>query len=109
MEKSHLNNYYLIYYLNSTEDFYPSDDDPNYNKIVEELETESHSIKIETWKSINGGFVIKRTTSKSKLNISSLEVKELESILKNCIEREDYEQAAIIRDEINKKSSKGED
>ncbi len=41
---------------------------------------------------------------KSSSSISSMDINELEALLEKVLEKEDYEQAARIRDEINKRS-----
>lgn len=86
---------------------FPKDNDANFNKEVEEIETETHVIKKETWISTDGTSKYVRTYSESKK--PKVDVKELESKLKLAIEKEEFEMAAKLRDEIKKfKKEKGE-
>lgn len=86
---------------------FPKDDDTKFNKEVEEIETETHIIKKETWISTDGTSKYVRTYSESKK--PKVDVKELESKLKLAIEKEEFEIAAQLRDEIKKfKKEKGE-
>ena len=80
---------------------FPKDEDPNFNKTVEEIETPTHIIVKETWKSVDGSQFYQRTTQKSKSkksipqNVDSLKAK-----LNEAIEKEDFETAAKLRDKI---------
>ena len=47
---------------------------------------------------------MKQTNLKSGINFSSLSIEELESMLNEAVENEDYELASQIRDEINKEN-----
>lgn len=80
---------------------FPADNDTNFNKEVEELETETHKIKKETWISTDGTISYTRTSSESKKK-PKVDVSVLESKLKEAIEKEEYEKAAQLRDEIRK-------
>lgn len=86
---------------------FPKDDDSNFSKEVEELETETHVIKKETWISTDGTSKYVRTYSESKK--PKVDVKLLESELKLAVEKEEFEKAAKLRDQIRKvKKEKGE-
>lgn len=89
------------------EDNFPSDNDKNFNKKVEESETETHIIKNETWESIDGSQIYKRTTMKSKSKPIEKDLENLKLKMKKAVELEDFETAAKIRDEI-KSIKKGE-
>ena len=88
---------------------FPKENDPNFNKEVEEIETDTHIIKKETWISTDGTSKYVRTYSESKYKKPEVDVKLLESELKKAIEKEEFEKAAELRDEIRKfKKEKGE-
>jgi excinuclease UvrABC helicase subunit UvrB len=99
-------------FFNMNDDFgfnsYPSDNDPNFKKTIEEIDNGSHTIKIETWKSLDGSKIYKRTSmvSKSSPNLSEGRKKELLEILQKnldlAVDNEEYEKAAEIRDQIKK-------
>jgi len=86
---------------------FPKDDDPNFNKSVEEIDNGTHVIKIETWKSLDGSKVYKKTSmeSKSKPTLSDSRKKQLlDSLQKDlelAVKNEAYEKAAELRDQIN--------
>jgi len=92
--------YKLDKYFKNEND-YPKDNDSRYNKTVEETETDTHIIKKETWISTDGSSKFTRTYSESKLK-PKVDVKVLESALKEAIEKEEFEKAAQLRDEIKK-------
>ena len=87
---------------------YPSDDDPNFKKTIDEIDNGSHTIKIETFKSLDGSIIYKRTSmvSKSSPNLSEGKKEELLKILQKdldlAVDNEEYEKAAEIRDQIKK-------
>ena len=86
---------------------FPKDNDSNFNKEVEEIETETHIIKKETWISTDGTSRYVRTWSESKK--TKLDVDYLQLELKRAVEKEDFEKAAKLRDQIRKiKKEKGE-
>lgn len=92
---------------NSSE--FPKENDPKFNKEVEEIETDTHIIKKETWISTDGASKYVRTYSESKSKRPIVDVKLLESELKMAIENEEFEKAAQIRDKIKEiKKEKGE-
>ena len=98
-----LNSNNLFNDFTKTEDQYlPKDNDPNYNKTVEETENETHIIKKETWISTDGTSKFIKTYSESKNQKPKIDVKVLESKLKEAIEKEEFEKAAQLRDEIKK-------
>jgi excinuclease UvrABC helicase subunit UvrB len=92
---------------------YPKDNDPNFNKTVEEIENGTHVIKIETWKSLDGSKVYKRTSmvSKEKPDLSESRKKQLlDSLQKDldlAVENQEFEKAAELRDQINNLKSNG--
>lgn len=92
-----------IFKINFTEDeSFPKDNDSNFNKTTEEIETDTHVVVKETWKSVDGTQIYSRTTSKSKLKASNKSIETLKSDLKLAIESENCEKAAEIRDQIRK-------
>ena len=84
---------------------FPKEGDSNYNKVVEETETDTHIIKKETWISTDGTSKFTRTYSESKNQKPKVDVKVLESKLKEAIEKEEFEIAAQLRDQIKKLKS----
>jgi len=97
------------FYKSESKDNFPKENDPRFNKEVEEIETETHIIKKETWISTDGTSKYVRTYSESKNKKPQVDVKLLESALKEAIEKEEFEKAAQLRDEIKKfKKEKGE-
>ncbi len=84
---------------------FPKDNDNRYNKTVEETETDTHIIKKETWISTDGTSKYTRTYSESKSQIPKIDVKVLESQLKEAVEKEEFEKAAQLRDQIKKLKS----
>ena len=84
---------------------FPTDNDQNFNKSVEEMETETHKITKEVWVSTDGTTKYIRTSSHSKK--PKVDVSVLESKLKKAIETENFELAAELRDEIRKHKKSG--
>ena len=89
-------------YFSNDDEYFPKDNDQSYNKTVEETETETHIIKKETWISTDGTSKFTRTYSESKKQLPKVDVKVLESKLKEAIEKEDFETACQLRDQIKK-------
>ena len=89
----------------SDDEYFPKDNDTRYNKTVEETETDTHIIKKETWVSTDGTSKFTRTYSETKNRKPKVDVKVLESALKEAIEKEEFEKAAQLRDEIKKLKS----
>lgn len=89
----------------SEDEYFPKENDPRYNKTVEETDTPTHIIKKETWISTDGTSKFTRTYTESKQQKPKVDVKVLESALKDAIEKEEYEKAAQLRDEIKKLKS----
>jgi excinuclease UvrABC helicase subunit UvrB len=87
--------------VNYNSESFPKDNDPNFNKTIEEVDNGTHTIKNETWTSLDGNQFYKRTTILSK-SIPSKNLKQLEFDLKEAIQKEEFEKAAQIRDEIKK-------
>lgn len=77
---------------------FPEEGDSNFNKTVEEFENDTHVIKNETWKSLDGSQTFKRQVVESKSKTLDIEGLRLE--MKKAIEKEDFEKAAMIRDRI---------
>lgn len=103
LNRSLFGDYYKVdKYVEKESNYFPKDDDENFNKTVEEIETDSHIIKKETWISTDGTSKFTRTLSESKKQKPKIDVKELESKLKEAIEKEEFEKAAQLRDEIRK-------
>lgn len=87
---------------------FPKDGDPNFNKTIEEIETPTHIIVKETWKSVDGSQFYQRTTQKSKSSKSiSQNVDSLKEKLKLAIETENFEEAAKLRDKIKEIEKRG--
>ncbi len=84
---------------------FPKDNDNRYNKTVEETETDTHIIKKETWVSTDGASKFTRTYSESKSQKPKIDVNVLESQLKEAVEKEEFEKAAQLRDQIKKLKS----
>lgn len=82
---------------------FPKDDDKNFHKSEEVIETANHSIKKEKWVSIDGCQVFERNTKTSKspgqLKPSK---KDLEAQLQEAISSQDFEKACDLRDQIKK-------
>lgn len=78
---------------------FPKENDPNFNKSVEEVENETHVIKHETWTSLDGKSVYKRQIIESKKKLSP-NVDNLKLEMKRTIEEENFERAAELRDKI---------
>lgn len=78
---------------------FPKDDDENFNKKVEELETKTHTIKNETWTSLDGELVYKRQVVESK-SVPEVSLENLKLEMKLAVDNEDFEKAAKIRDKI---------
>lgn len=88
---------------------YPKDGDPNFNKTVEESETPTHIIVKETWKSLDGTKFYQRTTSRSKSQGSKTNTTSIEGLkkqLQEAIDKEDFESAVKLRDQIKGLESK---
>lgn len=85
---------------------FPKENDPNFNKSVEEVENDTHVIKNETWTSVDGKSVYKRQIIESKKK-SSPNIDNLKLEMKKAIEEENFERAAELRDKI-KEIEKGE-
>ncbi len=94
-----------FYKMESSKDDFPKDNDSNYNKTVEESETDTHIIKKETWISTDGTSKFTRTYSESKSQKPKVDVKVLESKLKEAIDKEEFELACQLRDQIKKLKS----
>lgn len=80
---------------------FPKENDANWSKTVESLNTETHIIKKEKWISKDGKSTMERFISELK---STKTLDSLKNDLKKAIESEDFEKAAEIRDEIKKLS-----
>ncbi len=91
--------------MNNEDEYFPKENDPRYNKTIEETETESHIVRKETWISTDGTSKFSRTYSESKKQKPKFDVNVLESELKKAIEKEEFERAALLRDEIKKLKS----
>jgi len=100
--KSLFDDYYKMDYFNNQDEFYPKDNDSRYSKTVEETETDTHIIKKETWVSTDGASKFTRTYSESKKQKPKVDVKVHESALKDAIDKEEFEKAAQLRDQIKK-------
>lgn len=87
---------------------FPSDQDKEFNKTEEVVETETHMIKTEKWVSIDGSKTFSRTTSesKSKPKLKEPSVKELKLLLDKAVESQDFEKAIELRDKIKTAESK---
>lgn len=79
---------------------YPAEDDPNWDKKSETVETPTHITKTEIWTSKDGTQRMQRVFSESKSTTQELTVDQLEKQKKLAIENDDYEEAAKLRDKI---------
>ena len=77
----------------------PKENDPNWTKTVEEFQNGDFITKKEIWTSIDGTSKYVKTYTESKKKRSE-DVKMLESELKIAVEKEEYEKAAQLRDQI---------
>jgi excinuclease UvrABC helicase subunit UvrB len=77
----------------------PKENDPNWTKTVEEFQNGDFITKKEIWTSIDGTSKYVKTYTESKKKRSE-DVKMLESELKIAVEKEEYEKAAKLRDQI---------
>lgn len=92
----------------SVEGNFPKEGDPNFNKTVEEVETPTHIIIKETWRSVDGSHFYQRTTQKSKFSKSIPQnVDTLKEKMKLAIEKENFEEAAKLRDKIKELEKRG--
>jgi excinuclease UvrABC helicase subunit UvrB len=92
-------------YFTNDNEYFPKENDSNYNKVVEETETDTHIIKKETWISTDGTSKFTRTYSETKNQKPKVDVSLLESKLKEAIEKEEFELACQLRDQIKKLKS----
>lgn len=83
----------------------PKDGDSNFNKEVLESENETHIIKNEIWTSLDGQEVYKKVTFESKKTLSEKNIEELQSLMKEAVDLEDFEKAAELRDQIKQLKS----
>lgn len=86
--------------LNFEDNIFPSNDDSRFNKTVTEVETDKYNIITETWLSLNGSSVYKKTIYKSKNNSMDIDIDVLKKQLNKAIEDENFELAAKLRDKI---------
>ena len=87
------------------DDNFPKDDDSNFSKIEETVETETHSIKKEIWVSIDGTQKFERTSMSSKQAQKTLKEpskEELKVLLARAVEDQEYEKAIEYRDKLSK-------
>jgi excinuclease UvrABC helicase subunit UvrB len=89
--------------FNLNKDQFPKDDDKNFSKEVEELETDTHLIKNEKWTSVDGNTIYKRSVMESKVEkLQEKTIQELKSELDEAIKSENFEKAIELRDKIKK-------
>lgn len=82
---------------------FPADDDVNYHKTEENVETKTHVIKKEIWTSVDGASRFERTSSKSKNSMIELPApskKEIQLLLDKAVESQDFEKAIELRDQL---------
>lgn len=77
----------------------PNKKEPEWSKTVEEFEDDTHTTRKETWVSSDGTSRYVRTYTEPKRKV---DVKELESRMKLAVEKEEFEEAARLRDEIKR-------
>lgn len=77
----------------------PKKNEPEWSKTVEEFEDDTHTTRKETWVSSDGTSRYVRTYTEPKRKV---DVKELESRMKIAVEKEEFEEAARLRDEIKR-------
>lgn len=86
-------------------DGFPQEGDPNFNKTEEVVDTGTHSVKKETWVSIDGTQRFERTSMSSKQAQKTLKKpskEELKFLLDKAVEDQEYEKAIEYRDALNK-------
>jgi excinuclease UvrABC helicase subunit UvrB len=70
---------------------------------VEYYEEDGMFFERKTWKNVYGGEIIKTAISDQPFNeTSKIKTKSLQELLLDAVNNEDYEEAARLRDEINK-------
>lgn len=80
---------------------FPKDDDKNFHKTEEVVETKTHSIKKEKWVSIDGYQTFERNTKTSKVTGPVKSSKDdLEVQLKEAIKTQNFEKACELRDKL---------
>lgn len=82
---------------------FPKDGDPNFHKTEENVETETHVIKKETWVSVDGTQRFERTSSQSKSQTKTLKeptIEQLKLDMESAIGKQEFEKAAELRDKI---------
>jgi excinuclease UvrABC helicase subunit UvrB len=74
----------------------------NFNKVEEISETDTHTVKRERWVDPNGQVSFTRiiTTVKAQPKDDKVTIERLEKCLDECIRKQEFEEAARIRDEI---------
>lgn len=77
----------------------PNKKEPEWSKTVEEFEDDTHTTRKETWVSSDGTSRYVRTYTEPKRKV---DVKELESRMRIAVEKEEFEEAARLRDEIKR-------
>lgn len=86
-------------------DGFPKDGDPNFNKTEEVIDSGTHSIKKETWTSVDGTQTFSRTSMMSKQTSKSLKEptkEELKLLMDKAVEEQEFEKAIEYRDKLNK-------
>ena len=83
------------------ESSFPKKDDPAFTYSEEKIENKTSSTLIETWKSVDGTSTFSRTTvtpKEKEETVSSLKEK-----IKAAVKAEDYETAAKLKKQLEKK------
>jgi hypothetical protein len=88
---------------------FPAVDDPNFNHTEEVVENENHTIKKETWTSIDGTQSFQRISTQSKRTHKALKEpskEELKQLMDKAVEDQQFEKAIEYRDKLKKLDEK---
>jgi excinuclease UvrABC helicase subunit UvrB len=86
-----------LFTQSSSSMIFPKDDDPNWSKTVETLESKYHIITKEVWISKDGSNRMEKLSTQIK---KVVDIESLKKQLQKAIDNEEYEKAAKIRDKI---------
>ena len=74
-------------------------DEKDFDKVIEETKTDTHSIKTEVWKDTDGNEVYRKTYMNS-LNKPKPNIRTLKKKMELAVKQEHFEDAAKLRDQI---------
>ncbi len=82
---------------------FPTDTDKSFNKTEELVDTETHTIKKESWTSVDGKQRFERIVKSSKEQEKLVETKEnLKLLLDKAVENQDFDKAIALRHKMSK-------